>query len=89
MMVKMIKQFFELIDPQTNEKSSGTVIKLELETETKKFIDFYSFLNQCPNHKNIFEEHMQPKQTVNMKIDEKKAQKIIADYKQKKEFKEL
>ena len=88
-MVKMIKQFFDLIDPETNERSSGTVIKLELESGTKKFIDFYSFLCQCPNTKNVFKENMQRKQTINMKIDDERAQKIIAGYRKKKEFKEL
>ena len=34
-MAKLIKQFFDLINPENNEKSSGVVIKLELESETK------------------------------------------------------
>lgn len=85
----MIKQFFDLINPNTNETSSGVVIKLELEAETKKFINFYSFLNQCPNPNQIFTQNMKRKQTVNMKIDEQKAKKIIKKYQQNKKFKEL
>ena len=88
-MAKLIKQFFDLINPKTNETSSGVVIKLELESETRKFIDFYSFLNQCPNTNDIFEKNMKRRQTINMKIDEEKAKKIIKTYQQKQEFKEL
>ena len=88
-MAKLIKQFFDLINPETNEKSSGVVIKLELESETKKFIDFYSFLNNCPNPNHVFEENMQRRQTVNMKIADDKAEDIIQNYRENNKFKEL
>lgn len=88
-MATIIKQFFDLIDPKTNETSSGMVIKLELESETRKFIDFYSFLSQCPHSNQILAKNMKRKQTVNMKVDEKKAKKIINNYQQNKEFTEL
>ncbi|MBM7555236.1 hypothetical protein [Halanaerobacter jeridensis] len=88
-MAKLIKQFFDLINPENNEKSSGVVIKLELESETKKFIDFYSFLSKCPNPNQAFEKNMQKKQTVNMKIADEKAKNILENYRQNKDFTEL
>ncbi|MGM0501728.1 MAG: hypothetical protein ACQERJ_04295 [Bacillota bacterium] len=88
-MVKITKQFFDLIDPQTKETSSGIVIQLELESETKKFIDFYSFLNQFSKSHNVFKKNMKRKQTVNMKVAKKQAEKMIASYLKNDEFTEI
>jgi len=88
-MAKLIKQFFDLIDPTTKEKKSGLVIKLELETETKKFIDFHQFINQIKNPEKILEENMKKGQTINMKIADKKAEKLLEDYSHNNSFTEI
>ena len=88
-MAKITKQFFDLIDPNTNKKSSGLVVQLELKAETRKFINFHSFLNRFSNRNDIFAKNMERKQTINMKIADEQAKKIINSYLQSNEFKEI
>jgi len=88
-MAKLTKQFFDLIDPTTKEKKSGQVIKLELETGTKKFIDFHNFINQIKDPQKILENNMKKGQTINMKIANKKAEKLLEDYYDNNSFTEI